>query len=97
MGYLESAAKLIGILGTIGGALVFMWKIWQEQKKAKDGQLCLLRKEMLAIYYKRRDERIIHQYEAENFTLMYQAYKVRGGNSFIDEVYEIVTTWDLVP
>lgn len=93
--YLETAAKIIGWIGTIGGALVFIVKVWKEQAKSKAGQLCLLRNEMLKIYYKHRDSKTIRQYEAENFVKMYEAYKARGGNSFIDEVYDIVTTWKL--
>ena len=97
MEQLELIAKWIGSLGTIGGAVVFMVKIWREQIKSKAGQLCLLRQEMLKTYYKHRDDKVIRQYEAENFVLMYQAYKARGGNSFIDEVYDIVTSWQLIP
>ncbi len=97
MEHLEAIAKVIGTFATIGGAIVFMYKIWQEQKKSKAGQLCLLRQEMLKIYYKHRDDKTIRQYEAENFVMMYQAYKARGGNSFIDEVHENVTSWKLVP
>ena len=95
--YLKLIAQVIGWLGTIGGAIVFMVKIWKEQVKAKAGQLCLLRQEMLKIYYKHRDDQTIRQWEAENFVLMYEAYTARGGNSFIKEVYETVTTWKLIP
>jgi hypothetical protein len=97
MGYLQILAQVIGYLGTIGGAIIFMVKIWKEQAKSKAGQLCLLRAEMLKIYYKHREDKTIRQYEAENFMLMYEAYKARGGNSFIDEVYEHVTAWKLIP
>ncbi|MBO5836763.1 MAG: hypothetical protein J6Q92_02595 [Oscillospiraceae bacterium] len=95
MEYLETAAKVIGYLTSIGGLILFMVKVWKEQAKSKAGQLCLLRAEMLKIYYKHCDCKTIRQYEAENFVMMYEAYKARGGNSFIDEVYEIVTTWKL--
>ena len=50
---------------------------------------------MLGIYHKNKDARKLRQYEAENFVLMYQAYKAMGGNSFIDEIYEHVTKWDV--
>ena len=95
--YLENIAKVIGFVGTIGGAVVFMAKMWKEQSKSKVGQLCLLRQEMLKIYYKHREDKTIRQYEAENFVMMYEAYKARGGNSFIDEVYDNVTSWKLIP
>lgn len=97
MEYLENIAKLVGTIGTIGGAVVFMAKVWREQVKSKAGQLCLLRQEMLKIYYKHREDKTIRQYEAENFVMMYEAYKARGGNSFITEVYENVTSWKLIP
>ena len=50
---------------------------------------------MLSTYHKNKDQRKLRQYEAENFVLMYQAYKAMGGNSFIDEIYEHVTKWDV--
>lgn len=97
MEYLENIAKVIGFVGTIGGAVIFMANMWKEQSKSKVGQLCLLRQEMLKIYYKHREDKTIRQYEAENFVMMYEAYKARGGNSFIDEVYDNVTSWKLIP
>ena len=39
-----------------------------------DGQRCLLRSEMLRIYYHNRDRGEIRQYEYENFVLLYEAY-----------------------
>lgn len=60
------------------------------------GQRCLLRAEMLKLYYKHCDTQTIRQYESENFTYMYEAYKAMGGNSFIDTIYNEVRTWRIV-
>lgn len=95
MGYLEIVAKYIGYFGTIAGAIVFVWKFLRGQALAREGQKCQLRADMLRTYYKRKDEKCLRQYEAENFIMMYKAYKAMGGNSFIDEVYEHVTQWDI--
>lgn len=54
--------------------------------KVVNGQKCLLRSEMLRIYYRNRDKGEIKQYEFENFMLLYEAYKKLHGNSFIDKV-----------
>lgn len=54
--------------------------------RSKEGERCLLRSEMLRIYYTCLDKREIKQYEFENFIKLYDAYKALGGNSFIDEV-----------
>ena len=61
-----------------------------------EGQKCLLRSEMLRIYYKNSDSKVIHQFEMENFLKLYEAYKALGGNSFIDEVHEEISKWTII-
>lgn len=51
-----------------------------------NGMRCLLRSEMLRIYYHNRESQTIRQYEKENFTFLYNAYKALKGNSFIDDI-----------
>ena len=92
---LEYAAKAVPLLGFVGGVIGFCFKVWKEMKKSREGDMCLLRKGMLDTYYKYKDIKRIPPYEAQNFTLMYEAYKARGGNSFIDEVHDHVVTWEL--
>lgn len=65
-------------------------------EKINEGIKCELRTEMLRIYYKHREDRVIRQYELEDFMLAYDAYKALGGNSFIDKIYEEVTSWEVV-
>ena len=60
-----------------------------------DGIKCLLRSEMLKIYYANRDDKKIRQYEYENFCHLYKAYKAKGGNSFIDHIKEEVDEWEI--
>ena len=62
----------------------------------KEGQKCLLRSEMLRIYYHHRVSAKIRQYEYENFIFLYEAYKALGGNSFIDHIYKEVQEWEVV-
>ena len=64
--------------------------------KVMDGQRCLLRSEMLRIYYHNRDQGEIRQYEYENFVLLYEAYKKLKGNSFIDKIYKEVQKWKVL-
>ena len=95
MEHLDIIVKVIAILTFAGSLLAFCVKVWKELKHAKEGDLCLLRQKMLDIYYANKDRKKLRQYEAQNFVLMYKAYKARGGNSFIDEVYLHVTEWEL--
>lgn len=95
MEYVNEIAKFIGSITVIIGVLVTAYKMYCEWKKARDGQLCLLRNELLKIYYKYKEQEELPQYEAQNFIMMYEAYKARGGNSFIDEVHDHVIKWEL--
>lgn len=61
-----------------------------------EGLKCLLRSEMLHIYYKHLELAEIRQYELENFIMLYRAYKKLKGNSFIDKVYSEVSKWKVV-
>lgn len=83
------AAELIALMG-------MMAPVWVNNHKIKRGQLCQLRSDMLQIYYHNREKKEIRQYEKENFNMMYEAYKALGGNSFIDEIYDKVKTWEVI-
>ena len=61
-----------------------------------NGLKCLLRSEMLQIYYRNRESKTIRQYEYENFLFLYRAYKALKGNSFIDKIYSEVKEWEVV-
>lgn len=90
------------VLGLVGLAnfLVLVIKPIREKVfnigRSKEGERCLLRSEMLRIYYAYLDKREIKQYEFENFIKLYDAYKALGGNSFIDEVNLEVRDWRIV-
>ena len=61
-----------------------------------NGLKCLLRSEMLRIYYRHKDNEQIRQYELENFVFLYKAYKALKGNSFIDKIYKEVMEWEVI-
>ena len=60
-----------------------------------NGLKCLLRSEMLRIYYNHKEIEKIRQYELENFVFLYKAYKALKGNSFIDKIYKEVMEWEV--
>lgn len=90
---LSSAAVLIGEIGVLLGVIipVIVWVV-----RIANAQKCLLRSDMLHIYYHCRDKRIIRQYEYENFVMLYEGYKALKGNSFIDKIYKEVQEWDII-
>ena len=90
---ISTTAALIGEIGVLLGVVI---PVILSVQKIKNGMKCQLRTEMLQIYYHHHDEKIIRQYEYENFVFLYEAYKALKGNSFIDKIYEEVRTWEIV-
>lgn len=82
-------AELVALIGAIT-------PIFLAVRKVSNGQRCLLRSDMLSIYYHNREKKTIRQYEYENFVMLYEAYKALKGNSFIDKIYSEVKEWDVV-
>ena len=91
---LTTIVTLITEIGVLIGAIVPLC-LWV--KKIANGEKCQLRSKMLSIYYGNREARTIHQYEYENFVLLYEAYKALKGNSFIDKIYDEVKEWEIIP
>ena len=93
MDKLTFLVALIGEIGVLLGVIipVIMWI-----RKVADGQRCLLRSEMMRTYHRHRETGNIRQYEYENFVYCYEAYKALKGNSFIDNIYKEVQTWEVL-
>lgn len=100
MSILLIIAEVAGCISAIAACIALFVKPIRERifnnKRATEGEKCLLRSEMLRIFYKYKDKESIHQYELENFIKLYEAYIALGGNSFIMEVHEEVMKWDIV-
>ena len=87
-------------LGSILSLLLLLAKPMRERlfglSAIRDGQKCMLRADMLATYYRHREEKTIRQYEYENFLYEYKAYKALRGNSFIERIAREVAEWEIV-
>ena len=62
----------------------------------REGQRCLLRSEIVRLYYRHHDDQKLREYEFKNMKQCYDAYKALGGNSFIDRIEEEMREWDIV-
>ncbi len=85
-GIVTETATLIGVIVSHN----------RDKKKSTNGIRCLLRSEMLRIYYHHREQGKMRQYEYENFVYLYEAYKELKGNSFIDKIYKEVQEWEVI-
>lgn len=81
-------AEVVSLVGFITPIVIWLCKI-------VEGQRCQLRETILRIYYKGKESKSFRQYEAEHLEKCYAAYKALKGNSFIDEIYEKMHTWDV--
>lgn len=69
----------------------------QEEENEKESVRCLLRSEIVRIYYTNRSKAQIHSFEYENVDMLHKAYKAIGGNSFIDRIWEEIQEWEIIP
>lgn len=94
------SANILAVCGFITGtaaAAAVVWGAIRWGKRITDGAKCQLRSEMLRTYYRNREAETIHQYERESFVLCYEAYRALGGNSFIEDINEVVKKWEVLP
>lgn len=87
---------IVTIVSEVGVLLGVVVPVVVSVVRVSKGQKCLLRSDMLQIYYHNREKKVIRQYEYENFVLLYEAYKALKGNSFIDKIYEEVHEWEII-
>lgn len=99
---LENIAMYAGYVSAILTALALIAKPIRERlfgiSAVREGQTCLLRTEILGIYYKHEgeDEPTLRQYERENLDALYAAYKAQHGNTFVKDIYEIMRHWRVI-
>lgn len=93
---MDNLTALTGLLAEIVALIAAIAPMFLAMRKVQTGQKCLLRSDMLSIYYHNREKKTIRQYEYENFVALYDAYKAMRGNSFIDKIYSEVKEWEVV-
>lgn len=67
-----------------------------EVEKTREGQRCLLRKDIVEIYYANKDAKRLREYEFKHLGHCYDAYKALGGNHFIDHIYAEMQEWEII-
>lgn len=93
--------QILSLITSFAAAAAIIVKPIREKlfdtERTKEGQRCMLRAEMLSIYYRAKDAGgKIRQYDLENFVLLYTAYKAMNGNSFIDQINEKVKDMEVI-
>lgn len=90
-------AKDIASLVTCAALLIRPVREWIMGTEAlREGQRCLLRAEIVRIYYRHKDDRTLREYEFKNMEQCFQAYKALKGNSFVDKIHDEMKDWDIV-
>jgi hypothetical protein len=94
--YIMTVTAILALIGEIIALIGTIIPIIISIRKIANGTKCQLRSEILRIYYHNKDTGKIRQYEYENFIFLYEAYKALHGNSFIDKIYDEVTSWEII-
>lgn len=62
----------------------------------REGQRCLLRSEIVRIYYRNGKDKRLREYEYRNLVHCYEAYRALKGNSFVERIYQEMRQWEIV-
>jgi hypothetical protein len=90
-------AKDICSIATCAALLIKPVREWlMGTKEIREGQRCLLRAEIVRIYYRHLADRQLREYEFKNMQQCYEAYKAMNGNSFIDRIHAEMLEWDII-
>lgn len=93
---IASVALMVTQIVTCAVLLVKPLREWvMGVEDVREGQRCLLRSQIVRIYYHNVDNQTLRQYEYELLVACYKAYKRLGGNSFIDHIYNEMQTWTI--
>ena len=99
--WLATAATIVGDITVIFGLLALLVKPIRKRllvdKDTRNGQLCLLRSEIVRTYYRHLDHKTMRQVEFENVDLCYKAYVALGGNSFVEHIFKEMQEWTVLP
>ncbi len=90
---MKTLSAAAGVITGCGAAAAVVWRVVHTLQAVMEGIRCQLRTDMLRVYYRHKNDRVIRQYEKENFEHNYNAYTALGGNSFIGDIHEEVRRW----
>ena len=95
-GFVQAAKDICSIV-TCAALLVRPIREWLLGTEAlREGQRCLLRAEILRIYYRHQSDKQLREYEFKNMQQCYEAYKAMKGNSFIDRIHAEMQEWEII-
>ena len=89
------SAEIITLVGVVIPVFRTIKKYTETIKKIANGTKCQLRTDMLNTYYTNKKDKKLREFERENFEKLYSAYDALDGNSFIDDVYSEIKTWEV--
>ena len=95
--YIADNAGDICTIATCAALIIKPIREWLMGTAAlSEGQRCLLRTEIVRIYYRHHDDRKLREFEYKNMEECYKAYKALNGNSFIDRIHAEMQEWDII-
>ena len=70
--------------------------VWAFVKQIIKGIKCSLRNDILDIYDRCKDTRLITRYQLQSIKYSYDVYKKFKGNSFVDDIVDEIKTFRII-
>ena len=98
---LTNAAGFAGDVCAIGACLTLICRPIRDKvlglSKVQEGAKCILRSEIVHIYYHNLSDKKLREYEYQSLVKCFEAYDALGGNSFVKKIMQEMQEWEIVP
>ena len=71
--------------------------ILDELQINREALQCILRNDIVRLYYKYLIDKKLPSYQKENLVILYDQYLALKGNSFVSQIYSEMTNWEVIP
>ena len=96
---MDIIVKIAGYIAAFSAIITVIAKFWKALNALTEGQKCLLRGQIVSIYYRHcnEDEPKLREYERKSLDASYGAYTALHGNSFVKDIYAAMREWKVIP
>ena len=96
---MDIVLKISAYVTATGAIIAVIAKFWKALGALTEGQKCLLRGQIVSIYYRHcnDEEPKLREYERKTMDASYDAYSALHGNSFVKDIYATMREWKVIP
>lgn len=70
-------------------------KVETTSEQQKNALKCIMRNDICTLYYNNKSNQTLKEHERTSLDKLYEGYKDMDGNSFVEDIYKEMRTWEV--